>query len=94
MKNENKCPERVRKAVLAFARAVSLVADMADLHGADPQTEFHVVEYLPDLETLLIHQLLTALPFSPERRKVLDRYGLEYLTEDMELTEREWERWE
>ena len=58
MKNENKCPERVRKAVLAFARAVSLVADMADLHGADPQTEFHVVEYLPDLDARSLKGIL------------------------------------
>ena len=64
---------------------------MAELSGADAQTEFHVVEYLPDMETLLIHQLLTAFPTMAEREKVLEDFGLDYLAEDVRLTEKDWE---
>jgi len=88
---KNKCPKKVLRAVRDYARAVKRVSSMADLPEDDPQTVFHVVEYLPDMETLLIHQLLTALPTMQERKKVLRDFGLDYLVEEMEMTERDWE---
>ena len=79
MRNDRRCPKEVRKAIRAFARAVRLVADMTDLPGPDPLTEYHAKEYLEEMETLLLHQLITATMDCHEREDILDAYGLDYL---------------
>ena len=85
------CPNEVLRAVKSYARAVKRVSRMADRKRTDPQVHFHAVEYLPDMETLLIHQLLTALPNREQRVEVLESCGLTYLAGDMDLTEKDWE---
>lgn len=85
------CPKEVRRAVRAFARAVKAVADLADLPSPDPLTEYHAKEYLEEMETLLVHQLLTALSSAEERRKVLAAFELDYLIERTLNTEKDWE---
>ena len=91
MRSKCECPKEVRKAVRAFARAVKLVADLADLPCPDPQTEYHAKEYLDEMEILLMHQLLTAYDGKSEREKLLNDYELDYLVERMSLIEQEWE---
>lgn len=85
------CPQEVLRAIRSYARAVKKVSRLADRKDPDPQTHFHAVEYLPDMETMLIHQLLTALPTRAERMAVLESSGLLYLAGDMDLTEKNWE---
>ena len=91
MRRSNKCPREVKKAVRAFARAVKLVADLADLSSPDPLTEYHAKEYLEEMETLLLHQLLTAFYRKCEREKLLYDFELDYLAERMSSIEQEWE---
>jgi hypothetical protein len=85
------CPKEVLRAVKSYARAVKKVSRMADRRRPDPQIHFHAVEYLPDMETMLIHQLLTAIPIREQRMEVLESCGLSYLAGDMDLTEKDWE---
>ena len=84
-------PKALRQAVLSYARAVRRVADLSELPSPDPLTEYHYKEYLDEMETLLVHQLLTALPTREERDAVLSVAGLEYLSERVRLTGEEWE---
>ena len=91
MRNDRRCPKEVKRAVRALARAVKLVADLADLPSPDPQTEYHAKEYLDEMEILLMHQLLTAYDGKSEREKLLNDYELDYLVERMSLIEQEWE---
>lgn len=90
MRNDRRCPKEVRKAIRAFARAVRLVADMADLPGPDPLSEYHAKEYLDEMETLLVHQLLTAFSSCEERRMILASNELDYLMDRIQFTEKEW----
>lgn len=80
MRSKCECPKEVRKAVRAFARAVKLVADLADLPCPDPQTEYHAKEYLDEMETLLLQQLATMTTDDSEREEVLAISGLDYLS--------------
>ena len=91
MRRSNKCPREVKNAVRAFARAVKLVADLADLPSPDPLTEYHAKEYLEEMETLLVHQLLTAFASSEEREELLANAELDYLIDRTRSVEREWE---
>ncbi|MBR6932308.1 MAG: hypothetical protein IKH49_03285 [Bacteroidales bacterium] len=84
------CPKEVRRAVRAFARAVKAVADLADLPSPDPLTEYHAKEYLEEMETLLVHQLLTAFGSDSDRVELLSAYELEYLAEMVRSVEKEW----
>jgi len=90
MEGTDRCPRDVRRAVRAFARAVKMVADLADLPSPDPQTEYHAKEYLEEMENLLVHQLLTAFASEEGRDAVLAAYGLDYLSERVLYLEREW----
>ena len=91
MRNKCECPNEVKKAVRALARAVKLVVDLADLPSPDQLTEYHTKEYLEEMEVLLIHQLLTAYDSKSEREKLLSDFELDYLAERMNYLEQEWE---
>lgn len=91
MRNDRRCPKEVRKAIRAFARAVRLVADMTDLPGPDPLTEYHAKEYLEEMETLLVHQLLTAFNSDSERVELLSAHELDHLAEKVRSVEKEWD---
>ena len=91
MRRSNKCPREVKNAVRAFARAVKLVADLADLPSPHPLTEYHAKEYLEEMETLLVHQLLTAFAPSEEREGLLANAELDYLMDRTRSMERDWE---
>ena len=54
--------------------------------------EYHVIEYLPQMERLLIEQVLTAFATNEEREAVLSSAGLGHLIAQMHLMEEEWEK--
>ncbi len=87
-----KCPKEVRRAVKALASAVKMVSDLAVLPQPDPLTEYHAKEYLEEMETLLVHQLLTSFPDNGERETLLSDTGLDYLAEEVRLVEEDWNR--
>ena len=88
---DHRCPKRVLKAVMLYARAVRCVEDLAELPFPDPQTEYHAVEYLPEMETLLLEQLLTAVPSELMRDTVLCSAGLEHLQSKLHYMAEDWE---
>ena len=91
MKRTDRCPGDVKRAVRAFARAVKLVADMADIPSPDPQTEYHAKEYLEEMESLLLDQLLTAFLSEHGREDILEDAGLGHLVGPLRFREAEWE---
>jgi len=74
-------PKPLRRALLTFARAVRQVADLSELPGPDPLTEYHAREYLDVMESLLVEQLVTSVPTGAEREALLSVAGLDYLEE-------------
>lgn len=80
MRNDRRCPKEVKKAIRAFARAVRLTADLADLPCPDPLTEYYAKEYLDEMETLFLQQLATMTTDGCEREEVLATSGLDYLS--------------
>lgn len=91
MRRTNECPREVKKAVRAFARAVKLVEELADFPSPDPLTEYHAKEYLEEMETLLVHQLLTAFNSDSERVELLSAHELDHLAEKVRSVEKEWD---
>ena len=77
--------------MMAMARAVKCVEDLADLRDPDPKTRYHAREYLDGMETLLLHQLLTATLSPVVRETVLRSAGLERLEEPLRVMAAEWE---
>ena len=49
------------------------------------------MEYIDEMEILLLHQLLTALDSNRERDAVLEGAGLDYLQERLHVMAKEWE---
>ena len=86
----NPTPKEVELAVRVFALAVKIVDDMADKPSLHPQEEYHAAEYLAEMETLLLHQVLTAFPNDDTREAFLKETGLGYLTERMLALEEQW----
>lgn len=85
------CPPEVMMAVKAMARAVELVEELAEASHPAPMTEYHATEYVDEMETLLLHQLLTAFPSDEERDAILAESGLDFLAERLHLMAAEWE---
>ena len=85
-----KCPKEVRRAVKAYAKAVKLVSELCEMPFADPQTEYHGIEYIDEMETLLLHQLLTSMQTNRERDAVLSGAGLEHLRTRLHVMAKEW----
>lgn len=86
----NPTPKEVELAVRVFALSVKIVYDMADKPSPHPQEEYHAAEYLDEMETLLLHQVLTAFPNDDTREAFLKETGLGYLTERMLALEEQW----
>lgn len=87
-----RCPAALRWAVLHYAESVRLVRQMGESDELVVLCEYHVLEYLPQMEQLLIEQVLTSFSTTEEREAVLSSAGLEYLIDQMHLTEEEWEK--
>ena len=69
---------------------MKIVYDMADKPSPHPQEEYHAAEYLDEMETLLLHQVLTAFPDEEARRTFLIETGLGYLTGKMIALNEAW----
>ena len=76
-RKDHKCPKGVLKAVMMYARAVRCMEDLAELPDPDTKTEYHVVEFLSEMEVMLVEQLVTSLPNDVLRETVLRSAGLE-----------------
>ena len=76
-RKDHKCPKGVLKAVMMYARAVRCMEDLAELPDPDTKTEYHVVEFLSEMEAMLVEQLVTSLPNDVLRETVLRSAGLE-----------------
>ena len=74
-----------------FARSVKLVQLLGEQEEMIVLCEYHVMEYLPQMEQLLVEQVLTAFATNGEREAVLSSAGLGYLIEQMHAVEKEWE---
>ena len=74
---ERPCPKELRDALVAFAKAVKKCSDMERLRSLEPKIEYHLSEYLSDMEGLLTLELVTALPTMDERLALLYETGLD-----------------
>lgn len=81
----------LHRAVLSFACAVRRMVDLTEIPCPDGSTQYHIAEYLAEMEALLVDQLLTALPTPEERDAVLSVAGLDYLSERVAAQEKDWE---
>lgn len=86
-----RCPAALRWAVLHYAESVRLVRQMGESDELVVLCEYHVLEYLPQMEQLLIEQVLTSFSTTEEREAVLTASGLPDLIEQLRSTERELE---
>ena len=82
---ERPCPKELRDALVAFAKAVKKCSDMERLRCQDPKVEYHLAEYLSDMEGLLTLELVTALPTMDERLALLYETGLDYLEVNVQV---------
>ena len=62
---------------MLYARAVKCMEDLAELPDPDTKTEYHVVEFLAEMEDMLVEQLVSSLPNEVLRETVLRSAGLE-----------------
>ena len=76
---ERPCPKELREALAVFAKAVKKFSDLEALRSLEPQIEYHLAEYLSEMEGMLTMQLVTALPSVDERLRLLRQAGLDYL---------------
>lgn len=74
-----------------FARSVKLVQLLGEQEEMIVLCEYHVMEYLPQMEQMLVEQVLTSFATNEEREAVLSSAGLGYLIEQMHAVEKEWE---
>ena len=87
----NPTPKEVELAVRVFALSVKIVYDMADKPSPHPQEEYHAAEYLDEMETLLLHQVLTDFPDVSSGEEFLSSCGLDYLSERLQKMAEQWE---
>ena len=87
----NHCPEALRWAVMHFAESVRQVKKLEETPELNCLCEYHVLEYLPGMEQMLVEQVLTSFPTDEEREAVLSSANLDYLIQQMRLTEKAWE---
>ena len=83
-------PDEVRRAVTLLAGAVRAVADLYEAPRPHPQAEYHAAEYITEMETILVHQLLTAFDDDASREAVLSEAGLDYLCTRVKECDRQW----
>ncbi len=76
----------LHRAVLSFACAVRRMIDLTEIPSPDEGTEYHIAEFLPEMETLLVEQLVCSLSDHEERKAILHVAGLDYL--EMRLDQR------
>ena len=70
---------------------MKIVYDMAEKPSPHPQEEYHAAEYLDEMETLLLHQVLTDFPDVSSGEEFLSSCGLDYLSESLQTMAEQWE---
>ena len=80
---DRRCPKGVLKAVMLYARAVKCVEELAKMPDPDSRTEYHVAEFLADMERMLAEQVVSSLPNNVLRETVLRSAGLEEMIPDV-----------
>lgn len=83
--------KEIRRSVCGFARAVRKVADLQETPDRSPNAEYHVAEYLQDMEYMLLEQLMTSTENQQERERVLVESELEYLLPHLQEMASDWE---
>lgn len=89
MKDEK--PKEVYQAVRFLAKAVKKASEMDGRPSLDPNERYYVVEYLPEMEELLLEQLITVSLDEGIREKVLEETGLDYLVLRLREKAADWE---
>ncbi len=89
---ETEYTETVQTALAAFAKAIALTSGIFDMKNPGASELYFAREFLPEMESLFIEQVVTCIPTHLERRKLLRKVKLEYLYEQMKTLEREWNR--
>lgn len=87
-------PKPLRRAILSYARAVRSVVKLGQIPEPDPLTYGHVMTFLPEMESILVDQLVTEVSDFEEINAILSAADLEYLSYQVsalmdELGERE-----
>ncbi len=82
----------VELALMTFAKVITIAGNILDDKGADPAELYYAREFLPEMQTLFIEQVVTSIPTHSERRKLIKKVKLEYLYEQMRALEKEWDR--
>ncbi len=73
-----KCPEKVMQAIENLAATISEASRMAVWPESTPQERQYVREFVPDMETVLIDQMVVFLD-GDDSGRVLEENGLEEL---------------
>ncbi len=92
MKISTAMPVRVRRAIATFGNVVRQMDDIRNLRHTDPRTEYHAIEYIDEMENLLLQQLITATSDRLEREDLLISCGLDYLLVRLNKMGEEWEK--
>jgi len=74
----------LRKAVEAMASAVRKVEDLADKPAWTPGEKTHVEEFLPQMESMLIDQMATSVGKRSEQSRILAKYELDHLQDELD----------
>ncbi len=91
-KDSTAMPGRVRRAIATLGNAVRQLDDIRNLRHTDPRTEYHAIEYIDEMEDLLLQQLITATADRLEREDILISCGLDYLLVRLDHMATEWEK--
>ena len=85
-----KVPKEVRAAIRALAKAVKITSEIYERPFPNPQSLYHVREYLDDMEDLLVQQVLTAFPDVQSGEEFLSSCGLDYLHGNLLTLAEQW----
>ena len=78
---------QLRNAVEALVSAVRKVINLSEKPSPSVEERTHVKEFLPEMERMLVDQLVTSVEDDNVRREILKKYELEYLDDALSYTE-------
>ena len=79
--------KELRIAVEAMASAVRKVVSLVEKPSPAREEVTHVKEFLPEMEHILVDQLATSIPDTNSRQRILEKYELEFLQDELSFTE-------
>ncbi len=89
---ETEYPGAVHAALMAFAKAIVQANSIYEMNDPGREGLYYAREFLPEMESLFIEQVVTCVPTHLQRRQLLKKAKLEFLYEQMRTLEREWDR--